>query len=92
MTKMQKIRIHTIMEMRTATTSNKEFPGRTYESASCFFAAGFFFFASAFFFLGYDLIPIQIEVRYLVSHGFLDSSSVIVIDVLTEYSALLQSL
>ena len=32
-------RILTIMEMRTATTSNKEFPGRTYESASCFFAA-----------------------------------------------------
>ena len=34
-----KTRILTIMEMRTATTSNKEFPGRTYESASCFFAA-----------------------------------------------------
>ena len=38
MTKMRKTRILTIMEMRTATTSNKEFPGRTYESASCFFA------------------------------------------------------
>ena len=36
MTKMRKTRILTIMEMRTATTSNKKFPGRTYESASCF--------------------------------------------------------
>ena len=47
---------------------------------------------SAFFFLGYDLIPIQIEAGYLVSNGLLDSSSVIVIDVLAECSALLQSL
>ena len=36
MTKMRKTRILTIMEMRTAATSNKEFPCRTYKSASCF--------------------------------------------------------
>ena len=35
---MRKTRILTIMEMRIAATSNKEFPGRAYESASCFFA------------------------------------------------------
>lgn len=37
MTKMQKTRILTIMEMRTAAIKETSFPGRTCESASCFF-------------------------------------------------------